>query len=49
MAAIINYCLFSFFSNSATPSYINAAKIQSITTLAMTKSSLNTCPPYTIR
>ena len=37
------------FSNNKTAKYINPATIPSIMTLAITKSNLNTCPPYTIK
>ena len=37
------------FSSRATAAYIRAASRQSTTTEAMTRSSRNTCPPYTIR
>ena len=37
------------FSNSSTAAYIIPATIPSIITLVITKSSLNTCPPYTIK
>ena len=37
------------FSNSKTAKYINPATIPKIITLAITKSNLNTWPPYTIK
>ena len=37
------------FSNNKTAKYINPATTPSIMTLAITKSNLNTCPPYTIK
>ena len=37
------------FSKSKTAPYITLARIPKIITLVITKSSLNTCPPYTIK
>ena len=37
------------FSSNNTAKYINPATTPSIITLAITKSNLNTCPPYTIK
>ncbi len=46
----LNFLLFRInFSNKITHSYITPATIPSIITLAITKSSLNTWPPYTIK
>lgn len=37
------------FSKSKTAPYITPARIPKIITLVITKSNLNTCPPYTIK
>lgn len=37
------------FSSTNTAKYIIPATIPNIITLVITKSSLNTCPPYTIK
>ena len=45
-----NFFVFKIiFSSRTTASYIIAATAASITTLAITKSSWNTWPPYTIK
>lgn len=46
----LNFLLFNIaFSSNTTIPYIIPATIPKIITLVITRSSLNTCPPYTIR